>query len=75
MFLGGKEKFYGKSSVTFGVLGAIPSYLVIIFHILCVFEKNIFFDVKIFFRRKISDSNQNFPLIMESGDSIISEIF
>ena len=39
MFLGGKEKFYGKSSVTFGVLGAIPSYLVIIFHILCVFGK------------------------------------
>ena len=70
MFLGGKEKFYGKSSVTFGVLGAIPSYLVIIFHILCVFEKNIFFDVKIFFRRKISDFSQNFPLIIDLKNTI-----
>ena len=56
------RKFYGKSILTFGVLGVIRSYLVIILHILCVFGKIKIFDVKIFFRRKISDFNQKLPL-------------
>ena len=53
--------FYRERVVTFGVLGVIPSYLAIILHKICVFEKNKNFDVTKFFSVKNLRSRYFFP--------------
>ena len=50
MFFSGAAKFNRKINLTFGVFGVIPSYLVRIEHIWCVFRKTKKFDEKIFFQ-------------------------
>ena len=60
--------------ITFRVFGVIPSYLVIIYHIKCVFGKNEFFDEKVFFSTKnlrFGFKNTTYLYIIDNIENII----